>query len=166
MSGVCVRQLMARVLALAASVAFAASPLFAQDNPEPGLQGQTTPEQAARGVLPVPYSKGVRLIGHSDVWNRGGNIVLAWVDDCAYISSGGAQGLEAVLPEAKAKDPAREGVAVIDVANPRAPRAVRPGLDPRGGDHPRDFGGRAQGAGRRGLWRRQTAGPPGLAVDL
>jgi hypothetical protein len=114
-----------RALLIAASTAALLGAGAAQtpDRLEPGKQGETLPGEAT--VLPVPYSKGINVIGHSDVWKRGGNVVLAAVDHCAYISSGGSQNLESILPGVAGKDPAQEGVAVVDVSNPKAPKAVK-----------------------------------------
>ncbi len=90
------------------------------DRPEPGLQGQTMPGEAV--VLPKPYAKGLRRIGHQPIEGRDSNVQLAWAGHCAYVSStggpfpliGAMKGEESLL-----------GVAVIDVKNPRKPRLVR-----------------------------------------
>jgi hypothetical protein len=55
------------------------------DRLEPGLQGQTIPDDLKTDTLQQPYSKGVRLIGHTDLWNRGSNLQMAWIDSCAYV---------------------------------------------------------------------------------
>lgn len=109
----------AGLLTLAFSVSVQAVPASGSaDNPEPGRQGEILPGEAK--VLAKPYSKGVRVVGHSAVWGRAGNIQLAWVDRCAYVASTIPQiSLGATL------DPAKEGVAVIDVSDPRKPRDVR-----------------------------------------
>ena len=89
------------------------------DRPEPGLQGQTLPGEAK--VLAVPYSKGVRVIGHSPIMNRDANLQLAWAGRCAYVSSTSPN----FLGWGVTTDPAAFGVAVIDVSNPAAPRQVK-----------------------------------------
>lgn len=93
------------------------APLTA-DRPEPGLQGQSLPDEG--GVLPTPYSVGVNVVGHSSVWNRASNVQLSWIDHCAYISSSGV-----AIAGIGASNAETAGLAVIDVSNPRAPRQVR-----------------------------------------
>jgi hypothetical protein len=91
------------------------------DHPEPGMQGQWVPGDPPGAVLPQPYSRGVRLIGRSDVWKRDTNIQLSWVDHCAYIASSSPK----FLGWGETADPSTYGVAVIDVSDPTAPKAVR-----------------------------------------
>lgn len=95
------------------------------DRLEPGLQGQTMPDDLKTETLAQPYSKGVRLVGHTDIWSRGSNLLLATVDSCAYVSSMTA--LPGVPPfgENKSADGSKAGVAVIDVSDPRNPKPVR-----------------------------------------
>ena len=88
------------------------------DNLEPGLQGQTKPGEAT--VLVRPYSKGVRVIGHSLISNRDSNIQMTWVDHCAYVSSTAPNSLGWGVKA----DPSTFGVAVIDVSDPRNPQQV------------------------------------------
>lgn len=90
------------------------------DRLEPGLQGQTMPGEAH--VLTVPYSKGVRIVGHSDIGGRSGNLIMAWAGHCAYV----ADGLE-MTPTGIGPSPIgpKSGVAVIDVSNPAAPKVTR-----------------------------------------
>jgi hypothetical protein len=114
--------LKAALLALALQAAMvAAAPRSAgyPDTPEPGLQGQTMPGEAGV-VLPRPYSKGVRLVGHEPLGGRDANLQLAWADHCAYVSSTSPK----FLAWGMKADQSSFGVAVIDVANPRAPRQV------------------------------------------
>lgn len=81
------------------------------------------PEDLKTSVLPVAYSKGVRIVGQTDLGKRGTNLQMAWVDDCAYVSSSVAiPGFP--LDDARAKDPTYGGVAVIDVRDPTTPRQV------------------------------------------
>lgn len=88
------------------------------DRLEPGLQGQSVSTDAPGQVLAVPYSKGVRVIGHEALGARDSNLQLAWVDHCAYVSSTSPKML---FWGAKAA-PESYGVAVIDVRDPRAPK--------------------------------------------
>lgn len=78
-----------------------------RDNPEPGLQGETLAGEA--NVLARPYTKGVRLIGHTKI-EGGMGAVMAWSGNCAYAPT--------------ARDSGRPGVTVIDVSDPSTPRTV------------------------------------------
>ena len=89
------------------------------------MQGQTMPDDLKTDTLAVPYSKGVRLVGHTDIWNRGGNINMAWIDSCAFVSSFPTTSMPGNMLTSKAADPAKAGVAVIDVSDPRHPKAVQ-----------------------------------------
>lgn len=91
------------------------------DHPEPGLQGQWAAGDPPGAILAQPYAKGALLVGHSDVWKRDTNIQLSWVDHCAYISSS----MPNFLGWGMTADPATYGVAVIDVSNPSAPKAIK-----------------------------------------
>ena len=94
----------------------------ANDRLEPGLQGQSLPEDKPGSILAQPYSKGVRVIGHDAIHGRDSNVQLTWVDHCAYVSSTG--GPFPILGTTQG-DPALTGVAVIDVSDPRHPRTVK-----------------------------------------
>ena len=113
-----------RIIHLAGATALAASSLAVAatpDNPEPGKQGETITGEAH--VLAVPYSKGVDVIGHNVLDNRVGSLNMAWSGHCAYVSSGITFG-----PDGSLQFPphtATSGIAVVDVANPAAPRLVR-----------------------------------------
>ena len=91
------------VLGLAPTVA---APLAYKIQPgdrlEPGKQGETMPGEAR--ILPQPYSKGVRLVGHTDIPD-GVGAVMAWSGHCGYV-------------------PGKSGVSVIDVEDPEAPKVV------------------------------------------
>lgn len=103
-------------LGLLATSALAQSvPAGDADNPEPGLQGQT-----ADGPFPRPFSKGVRVVGHSPVSGRDSNIQMAWAGHCAYVASTSPK----MLVWGLKADPSTYGVAVIDVRDPSAPRQV------------------------------------------
>lgn len=96
------------------------------DNPEKGMQGQTLPDDLKSSVLPVPYSKGANLIGHTTIWSRGGNMNLARIDSCAYVSSFPATGpLVTYGGKRNPTDLSKDGVVVIDVGDPRNPKPVR-----------------------------------------
>ncbi|MCE7796492.1 hypothetical protein LWE61_07940 [Sphingobium sufflavum] len=89
------------------------------DRPEPGLQGQTMPGEAGQ-IQAQSYRKGVQLVGHAPLGGRDSNLQLAWVDQCAYVSSTSPNFL---MWGAKAR-PESFGVAVLDVSNPAAPKQV------------------------------------------
>ena len=95
---------------------------FAGDRLEPGLQGQSLPEDNPGSILAQPYSKGVQVIGHDPISGRDSNVQLSWVDHCAYVSSTG--GPFPLIGTTKG-DPQLTGIAVIDVSNPRRPRTVK-----------------------------------------
>ncbi len=130
MSGAFRKFISLKVLAAKVAIGLAAFALTTQtafaapDRLEPGLQGQTAPGDPPGQVLPQPYSKGVRLVGHSDIGGRGSNLQLAWVDRCAYVSSSVPK-LNLPGFERKAgADESKNGVAVLDVRNPARPRQV------------------------------------------
>lgn len=91
------------------------------DRLEPAKQGETLPGEAV--VLPKPYSKGVRVVGHSDLGKRSGNLIMAWADHCAYVADGLV--LTDAGPVRKETVDPTSGVAVIDVRSPGAPKVVR-----------------------------------------
>jgi hypothetical protein len=91
------------------------------DRPEPGRQGETMAGE--EHALPVPYSKGVNIIGHDPIGGRTGNLIMAWSGRCAYVADGmtlKADGGILQLPTGP-----HSGVAVIDVSRPSAPKTVR-----------------------------------------
>jgi hypothetical protein len=92
------------------------------DRLEPGLQGEALAQDNPGSILATPYSKGIRVIGHNPIQGRDTNVQLAWVDHCAYV---GSLGRAFSLVGAFKGDPALEGIAVIDVSDPKQPRMVR-----------------------------------------
>ena len=113
------------LLAASGAVSSASAPTPSKalpgDHPEPGKQGENLPEDKL-GILPQPYSKGVRFIGHTDIWGRDSNVQLAWSGNCAYVASSPLNFLGwGVKPNAAETS----GVAVIDVSDPRNPKSVR-----------------------------------------
>src|SRR5580658_4343553 len=95
------------------------------DHLELGLQGQSMPGDLNGKILPRPYSKGVRLIGHSEILNRDSNMQLAWIDNCAYVSSSQFSTAKMLMGATKANNQSTAGVAVIDVSDPNLPKMVR-----------------------------------------
>ena len=108
------------VSALGALLLIGAAP--AGDRLEPGLQGQTLPDDLTTEVLPQPYSKGVRVVGHSDIGGRTGNLIMAWSGHCSYVAGG--VNLKGGMPGANEPLGPTSGIAVIDVRDPRAPKVM------------------------------------------
>ena len=71
-------------------------------------------------ILTEPYRMGVHVVGHESLMRRDSNMQLAWVDQCAYVSSTSPR----FLGWGMAAAPETYGVAVIDVRESRAPRQV------------------------------------------
>lgn len=104
-------------LALTATTAIAGTP----DNPEPLRQGEAIETEAHN--LDHPYSRGVDVVGHNALDGRVGNLDMTAAGHCAYVSSGAGfspQGALMMIPHGP-----NSGTAVIDVADPSAPRLVR-----------------------------------------
>jgi hypothetical protein len=76
------------------------------DLPETGLQGDQPRMDQISGRASRGYNCGVALVGHSDLGARGGNANMAWSGNCAYVAGAG------------------NGIAVVDVSNPRQPKHV------------------------------------------
>jgi hypothetical protein len=85
----------------------------ALDQPETGVQGDVPLTDQLSGRADEGYSCGLSLVGASTLGGRGGNGNMVWAGGCAYIAG--------------------DGVAVVDVSDPTAPRHVRtlhgPGSD-------------------------------------
>lgn len=91
------------------------------DRLETGKQGETMEGEAT--VLPVPYSKGVNVVGHDPIGGRTGNLIMAWSGKCAYVADGMAIKPDGGLLQTPIGP--NSGVAVIDVSNPASPKTVR-----------------------------------------
>jgi LVIVD repeat len=115
------KQFLNRMAAALTAAALLGQPLAAKDRLEPGLQGQTAPSDKPGAILAVPYSKGVRVVGHNTIGGRDSNIQMAWVGHCAYVSTTSPKFLGW---GGQNSDPAVFGVAVIDVRNPKSPKNV------------------------------------------
>ena len=57
------------------------------DRPEPGLQGQIPLANQQSGDSALGYRKGLKLIGQNTIMDRGANFSMAWIDDCAYVTT-------------------------------------------------------------------------------
>ena len=108
-------------LATSTTLPIAASAKDAPDRLEPAKQGETLEGEAK--VLPLPYSKGVRVVGHTDIDKRSGNLITTWSDHCAYVA-GGVKMSPTGNVEKQPLGPT-SGVAVIDASHARAPKVVR-----------------------------------------
>jgi len=104
----------AGLLAFGAAPAAAKSPAICGpgDRPEPGLQGQV-PKANQGDDSRKGYWCGAREVGHQNILNRGANYGHAWMDDCAYVTT------------AFAAEEEPGGTAVLDVADPKAPKLVK-----------------------------------------
>ncbi|MEO6715870.1 MAG: hypothetical protein ABIM50_01270 [Novosphingobium sp.] len=109
------------ILTALASALIGAAPATT-DNPEPGRQGETMPGDLKVPVLPEPYSKGVRVVGHAGLGEHRNNLIMAWSGHCAYVANDVGNPI-AGTREAAGVSPT-SGVAVIDVRNPAAPKTV------------------------------------------
>jgi hypothetical protein len=91
------------------------------DLPETGIQGDVPKADQTSGRAERGYNCGLALVGHTtlDAGGRRGdaNGNMAWAGHCAYVAGPGAIfGNPSPAPG--------DGVAVVDVSNPRAPRHV------------------------------------------
>ena len=84
---------------------------------EPGLQGQVPRSAQDSGDSKLGYRCNLKLVGQNDIRSRGANFQLGWYKDCAYVGSVGG----------REQQPADEldGLAVIDVSDPRKPTLAR-----------------------------------------
>src|SRR6516162_9930094 len=55
---------------------------------ETGLQGEVPRADQMSGRSKQGYIKNMKVVGHTNVSNRGGNGHLAWIDECAYFRGG------------------------------------------------------------------------------
>ena len=76
------------------------------DLPETGIQGDVPRVDQLDGRALRGYNCGVDLVGHTDLGARGGNANMAWSGNCAYVAGEG------------------DGIAVVNVSNPRKPKQV------------------------------------------
>lgn len=96
------------------------------DRPEPGLQGQIPLASQQSGDSALGYRKGLKLVGQNTILDRGANFSMAWIDDCAYVTTTSPGQIFGPLasPYADAKFNPLNGMAVIDAANPANPKLV------------------------------------------
>ena len=96
------------------------------DQVETGLQGQGAPRlDQLSGRTKRPYSCNTRLVGETTIRNRGNNTQLAWIGDCAYVSSASPVFLYQVDPiDPTIATSYPGGLAVIDASDPTDPKTV------------------------------------------
>lgn len=99
----------------------------ADDRLETGLQGQVPRADQMSGYAGLGYRKGLRLVGQNTILDRGANFSMAWLDDCAYVTT--TSPLQIFGPGSSPYvDPTYDplnGMAVIDASDPRNPQLVR-----------------------------------------
>lgn len=89
---------------------------------ETGVQGQVPKADQDSGRSKQGYRCNLRLVGKNDVQDRGANFQLGWYKNCAYVGIVGNQPSQG--PASPPPHPL-EGVAVVDVSNPKSPKLVR-----------------------------------------
>ena len=96
------------------------------DRLEPGLQGQIPLAEQLNGNAAEGYRKGLRLVGENTILDRGANFSMAWLDDCAYITttSPGQIFGPASSPYIDPQYSALNGMAVIDASDPENPELI------------------------------------------
>ena len=96
------------------------------DRLEPGLQGQIPIASQLNGDSAKGYRKGLKLVGQNTILDRGANFSMAWIDDCAYVTTTSPGQIFGPLasPYADAKFNPLNGMAVIDAANPANPKLI------------------------------------------
>lgn len=99
----------------------------ADDAPETGLQGQVPLADQNSGRSALGYRKGLRLVGQNSILDRGANFSMAWLDDCAYITTT-SPGQIFGPSSSPYQDPQfnpLNGMAVIDAADPQNPQLIK-----------------------------------------
>lgn len=97
------------------------------DRPEPGLRGQIPLAAQQSGDSAKGYWRGLRLVGQNTILDRGANFSMAWVDDCAYVTttSPGQIFGPTSSPYVDTKYNPLNGMAVIDAADPAHPKLLK-----------------------------------------
>jgi hypothetical protein len=93
---------------------------------ETGLQGQVPLADQLSGRAAQGYRKGLRLVGENTILDRGANFSMAWLDDCAYVTttSPGQIFGPASSPYIDPQFSALNGMAVIDASDPKNPKLI------------------------------------------
>jgi hypothetical protein len=98
----------------------------ADDIPETGLQGQVPLADQLSGKSAAGYRKGLRLVGQNTIMNRGANFSLAWIGDCAYVTTSSIPQTFGIAtnPTGLPLSNPLNGMAVIDASDPTNPALV------------------------------------------
>lgn len=98
----------------------------ADDILETGLQGQIPLADQLTGKSAAGYRKGLRLMGQNTIMNRGNNFGLAWIDDCAYVTTTSLPQLEGISTDSSGLPITNplNGMAVIDASDPTNPTLI------------------------------------------
>lgn len=102
------------------------TPPPADDILETGLQGEIPLADQLSGKSAKGYRKGLRLVGQNTILNRGDNFGLAWIDNCAYVTTTSLPQLEGLStdPSGLPVNNPLNGMAVIDASDPTNPTLV------------------------------------------
>lgn len=93
-----------------------------EDAPETGLQGQVPRADMQSGRAAEGYRLGVRAVGLNTILDRGANFSMAWIGDCAYVTTASPSQLGGqASPYSDPSFNPLNGMAVIDVADPTNP---------------------------------------------
>ncbi len=97
-----------------------------EDLLETGLQGQVPMADQLSGRAAQGYHKGLRLVGQNTILDRGANFSMAWLDDCAYVTttSPGQIFGPTSSPYIDPQYSALNGMAVIDASDPENPELI------------------------------------------
>lgn len=97
-----------------------------EDLLETGLQGQVPLADQTSGRAALGYHKGLRLVGQNTIFDRGANFSMAWLDDCAYVTTTSVGQIfgPASSPFVDPQYNILNGMAVIDASNPRDPKVI------------------------------------------
>lgn len=98
----------------------------ADDRLEPGLQGQVPLLAQFTGMSAAGYHKGLRLVGQNTIKARGSNFDLAWIGDCAYVTTSSLSQAFGISPNPSglSLNNPLNGMAVIDAADATNPKLV------------------------------------------
>lgn len=97
----------------------------ADDQLASGLQGQVPLADQLSGRSAQGSRKGLKLVGQNTIMDRGANFGLAWIGDCAYVTTTSAsQLIGASSTSGLPINSPLNGMAVIDAADPRNPKLL------------------------------------------
>ena len=98
-----------------------------RDSLETGLQGQVPLADQQSGRAALGYRKGLGLVGQNTILDRGNNFSLAWLDDCAYVTTASGQQIfgTSSSPYVDPQFAPLNGMAVIDASDPTHPTLLK-----------------------------------------